>query len=99
MATYLLVNILFMAVVLLLLRAKLRRPTKQWLVVLIILFVMTAVFDSIIVGLSIVSYDPSKILGIFVGFAPIEDFFYALFACLVVPLVWNGVKPKDKKAL
>jgi lycopene cyclase domain-containing protein len=60
---------------------------------------MTAVFDSIIVGLSIVSYDPSKILGIFVGFAPIEDFFYALFACLVVPLLWNGLKAKDKKAL
>lgn len=44
------------------------------------LFVLTAVFDNLIVGLSIVDYDPAKILGIHIGVAPVEDFMYALLA-------------------
>lgn len=89
MATYIVLNILFMAVVLVLLKIKPRRPSKALLVTLCVLLVLTLVFDNVIVGLSIVGYDPSKILGIKLGVAPIEDFMYAVLAVVLVPTLWH----------
>jgi hypothetical protein len=37
-----------------------------------------------------VAYDPAKILGIMVGFAPVEDFAYAIVAIVLVPVIWNA---------
>lgn len=53
------------------------------------LVALTAVFDNIIVGLDIVAYDASKISGLLVPIAPIEDFAYAIGAVLLVPTVWT----------
>ena len=89
MDTYLLVNIVFLCAVLLVLRTT--SVNRAQLVTLGILLVMTAVFDSIIVGLGIVSYDSTKILGWYIGNAPIEDFFYAIFAVLVIPVIWHKI--------
>jgi lycopene cyclase domain-containing protein len=89
MATYILVNVAFIAIVLLMFRVKLRMPPRQWWIVLSILIVLTAIFDSLIIFADIVAYDTSKILGLYVGYAPIEDFFYALFSALIIPLLWN----------
>jgi lycopene cyclase domain-containing protein len=55
----------------------------------IILVVLTAVFDNVIIGLDIVGYDPQRILGIYIYKAPVEDFFYALLAVYVVPALWQ----------
>ena len=63
--------------------------TKKFLVMLAALLVLTAVFDSLIVGLDLVSYNLAHILGIYVGKAPIEDFSYTLTAAIVVPLLWE----------
>lgn len=90
MATYLLINCVFLAVTLLLLRV--RRVNKAQVISLLALLVLTAIFDSIIIWLGIVGYNSDKILGIFIGNAPIEDFFYALFAVLVAPAIWEGLK-------
>jgi lycopene cyclase domain-containing protein len=68
---------------------RIRTFNKAQAVTLVTLLVLTTVFDSIIVGLGIVGYDPSKILGIFVGFAPIEDFFYAILAAVMIPAIWH----------
>ena len=88
-ATYLILNVLFIAAVCLLAWTKPRRPGRAFIVTFTALIVLTAVFDNIIVGLSIVGYDPAKILGIKVGVAPIEDFMYAVLAVLLVPIVWH----------
>ncbi len=45
---------------------------------------MTAVFDNLIILAGIVSYDESKLSGIKVLVAPIEDFAYTL---VLVPLI------------
>lgn len=92
MATYLLVNLAFLAMIIGLFRMQLRKPTKRWLVMLAILLVLTAVFDTMIVGFGMVSYDPSKILGVKLGNAPIEDFFYAVLAAVLIPFVWQRSK-------
>jgi lycopene cyclase domain-containing protein len=94
MATYLTLNILFAAIVLLTLGVRRHKPSRVWLVTFLIIVILTALFDSVIVGLSIVSYNHDKIIGIFVGLAPIEDFFYAILACIIVPFLWNSLSIK-----
>ena len=51
---------------------------------LLILMLMTAVFDNLIILAGIVSYDESQLSGIKILVAPIEDFAYTL---VLVPLI------------
>lgn len=90
MATYLILNLVFL-LVLAVWWAVVRPPAKPRLILLTvaILLVFTAVFDSFIVSFGIVDYEYSKTLGILIGAAPVEDFFYALMAGVLIPLVWN----------
>lgn len=97
MATYLILNCLFIIALCLLLRIRPHRLSKPWLIMFVSLIVMTAIFDSIIVGLSIVEYNQEKILGLSVGLAPIEDFFYAILAAIIVPVIWNRLNVKKQK--
>lgn len=89
MATYLILNLVFIVGVYAAARVGFHKPSKVILVTLFALIALTAVFDNVIVGLSIVGYDPSKILGVYVGYAPIEDFMYAILAVIIVPVVWR----------
>ncbi len=89
MATYLLVNLAFIIAVVLVFRVKPTVVSRLTLLVLVVLLILTAVFDSLIVGFGIVGYDAQKILGIYVGNAPIEDFFYAVLAVILVPAIWG----------
>jgi len=56
---------------------------------LAVVLVLTAVFDNAIIGFGIVDYDPSKISGVRLGFAPLEDFAYTVAAALIIPAVWS----------
>lgn len=94
MATYLILNILFIVGVCLLGKVKPRRPSKAFLVTLLALLLLTVLFDNVIVGLSIVDYDPQKILGIKLLHAPVEDFMYAILAVILVPLLWRRIGDK-----
>lgn len=89
MATYLILNLLFLLTILMFIPKKIQKPTKAWWITLAIVVGLTAIFDPIIVMLDIVAYDPSKLLGIYWFGAPIEDFFYAIYAVIIVPLIWN----------
>ena len=57
-----------------------------------VLLVATAIFDNLIVGTGIVAYDESLILGVKIGFAPIEDFAYALAAPLLLSIATELTK-------
>ncbi len=100
MATYIILNLIFLSVVTLALRIKWRRPSKAWWVTLGVSIVLTAIFDSVIVGTNIVAYNPDNILGITIGTAPIEDFFYAIAASVIVPTIWMKLsfKKEQKKS-
>lgn len=52
------------------------------------LVLLTVVFDSVIVGTGIVGYDPSRILGLHIGAAPVEDFAYPIAAAFALPALW-----------
>lgn len=91
MTTYLILNCLFLFTLVLFLPAALKKPSKAWWITLAIVVALTAIFDPIIIALGIVDYDPSKLLGVYWFGAPIEDFFYALYAVILVPLVWKRI--------
>lgn len=89
MATYLILNTLFIISVCIVLRLVPRRPSKSWIATLLGLLLLTAIFDNVIIGLQIVGYDNSLTLGYRFLLAPIEDFMYALLAVILVPALWH----------
>ena len=83
--TYLQLNAFFVCPVLVWYFAKFRTSRLCFdRVPVLVLMIMTAIFDNIIVLTGIVSYDESKISGIKILAAPIEDFAYTL---VLVPLI------------
>jgi lycopene cyclase domain-containing protein len=64
------------------------RRIAALLITLAVLLVLTGIFDNVIVGLGIVSYDNAKITGALIGVAPIEDFAYAIAAVFALPALW-----------
>lgn len=89
MATYLILNIVVIIAACLLFRVHVRRPSNAWIVTFIGLLILTAIFDNFIIWAEIVGYDTSKLLGIYIGIAPIEDFMYSILAIIIVPTLWN----------
>lgn len=98
MTTYLMLNLVFIVVVVILLRAiGALHWDKSMLATIGVLLVTTAVFDSLIITADIVAYDPNKILGVKIGYAPIEDFAYAILALMIIPNIWKGLKFQNVK--
>lgn len=85
--TYLALNAVFLGALtivgLLLIK---RLPWKAIGLATLALLALTVVFDNVIVGTGIVAYDESLITGIKIGYAPIEDFAYALAGPLLLSI-------------
>ncbi len=58
--------------------------------VLLPMLILTAVFDNLIILAGIVDYDATKLMGIYLGVVPIEDFAYTVVAVLLVPAIWKA---------
>ncbi len=95
MATYLVLNIVVIALVCAALWGALRRPDRPWIVMFLSLLLLTLVFDNIMIALDFFSYAPDKILGLYVWLAPVEDFMYPVLAALLIPTLWNMFGAKD----
>lgn len=95
--TYMVLNIFFLMVALIVLawRKLLSFGHAVWLT-LVVLLVMTIMFDSLIIHFGVVAYDLNKILGVRVGLAPIEDLLYSLLAGLAVLAIWKGLDRERK---
>lgn len=86
--TYLILNLLFLLTLVLFLPKKLKKPSTAWWLTLAIILALTAIFDPLIIAADIVGYNESLILGVKLFGAPIEDFFYAVYAVALIPLIW-----------
>jgi len=99
--SYWALNACFLAVVIVvaalaMLRVRRRRVSGltvgTWLLAvgggLVVLLLMTALFDNIMIGVGLVGYDPALISGDFIGVAPLEDFAYAIAAAVLLPSLW-----------
>ena len=92
--TYLLLNTVFLvlAAAVFLVAVRRGRLSRRRIIAagiaLAAVLVLTAVFDSIMIGVGLVDYDPSRIFGLRIGLAPIEDFAYPVAAALLLPALW-----------
>ena len=99
MATYVILNVAFLCAVMLLLHAnKALLFNRSMLVTLAVLLLLTAAFDTLIITAGVVGYSNQKILGLLIGAAPVEDFFYAALAAVLVPNVWHKAKRRKTNA-
>lgn len=88
--TYAILSVAVLAVIALVTVPTLRRlPLRPLVITALVLIALTAVFDNVIVGIGLVDYDETKILGVRVPFAPLEDFSYTLGAVMLVPALWT----------
>ena len=88
--TYLWLNLTVLLTLCVVLNVVMRKtPWKSIGYTALVMFAMTAIFDNLIIGTKIVEYDQSKISGIVIGLAPIEDFAYTLAAVVLVPALWR----------
>ena len=94
---YIILNVLVMVgvTVLIFLFKPKRSAFKRLIINLLVLLVLTAIFDSLIVSSGIVAYNPENILGIYIGKAPVEDFFYAIVAAILGPLLWDYYEQRN----
>jgi lycopene cyclase domain-containing protein len=67
---------------------------KPLLLAALIMLKLTLIFDNVIIGTGIVAYDQSKLSGIMLGYAPIEDFAYTLVALVLIPSLFEVFKKK-----
>ena len=86
-----------LAVLALLWRSVRKLNARRALLNLLALALLTAVFDNLIIGLGIVDYDSSRILGLRIGLVPVEDFGYTLAAAYALPALyrWLGERGID----
>ncbi|MBO1902507.1 prenyltransferase [Leucobacter weissii] len=63
------------------------------------LLVLTAVFDSLMIGAGLFHYAPDRILGARVGLAPVEDFAYPLAAIIALPALWSWLREGDRSTV
>lgn len=95
--TYLALNVTFMLIAFVTLNLISRKsPWRTIGFTMFWMILVTLVFDNIIIGIEIVGYDKTKISGILLGLAPIEDFAYTVVAVLAVSIIWTKLT-KEKK--
>ena len=90
--TYVLMSIPFMVIALIAFVLKRKNGTRKittvTLLTTLILFVLTIIFDNIMVWADLFGYGDTQHLGIWIGLIPLEDLFYPLFAALLIPAIW-----------
>ena len=76
----------------------LRRPGRLWWAIaggtIVALLVMTAVFDSLMIGADLFRFDESLLVGWRIGLAPVEDLAWPLAAGLLLPSLWLLLTPE-----
>ncbi|MGN8244726.1 lycopene cyclase domain-containing protein [Cellulomonas soli] len=58
------------------------------------LSLLTVVFDTLMIRIGLYVYAPDKILGVYLGGAPLEDFAYPLAAAVGIPVLWTVLGPR-----
>ena len=87
MAEYSLLDAIFIFPVILVWAVRRRTSWKSLCLSLLVLVVMTAVFDNVIIATGIVGYHDHYLSGLKIGLAPIEDFGYPLGGLLLISLL------------
>lgn len=63
---------------------------------IVILFALTAIFDTVMIATGLFHYSPDHLLGVHIGLAPIEDFAYPLAGALLLPALWTVLRVRRR---
>ncbi|MGO3527863.1 lycopene cyclase domain-containing protein [Glutamicibacter arilaitensis] len=69
-------------------KQSLRSVAKPLGAAMALMLALTAVFDNLMIAAGLFGYGSGTLTGWRIGLAPIEDFFYAACAVLLVPGLW-----------
>lgn len=69
-------------------QARSTRVLLPVVVSVVVLLVLTAVFDNIMIASGLFDYAGHTLTGVHLGLAPIEDFAYPVAAALLLPGLW-----------
>ncbi|MEE6273765.1 lycopene cyclase domain-containing protein [Georgenia wangjunii] len=100
--TYAAVNAVFLAVaVAAVVLCLWRRPGRLRLAAVagtvVVLVVLTAVFDNVMIAAGLFDYSAEGRSGLSVGRAPVEDFAYPLAGALALPALWHLLAPRGAR--
>jgi lycopene cyclase domain-containing protein len=77
-----------------------RRPrTGAVVATVLVLFALTAAFDSLMIASGLFHYEETHLLGARIGLAPVEDFAYPLAGAVLLPTLWiclTGRRRRDE---
>lgn len=66
------------------------------LLTVLVLFLLTAVFDTLMIASGLFHYAQDPLLGLHIGLAPIEDFAYPLAGALLLPALWTALRARRR---
>jgi lycopene cyclase domain-containing protein len=61
------------------------------------MLITTTIFDNVIIGVGLVAYDPTTLLGVYLGNAPVEDFAYTVAGVMILPALWILLGTRKEK--
>ncbi|WP_431711811.1 lycopene cyclase domain-containing protein [Glutamicibacter uratoxydans] len=91
-------SLLLLILALRLRRIPIRRVLSSLIVATVTLFVLTAIFDNVMIASGLFDYGQHLLVGVHLGLAPVEDFLYPLCAVMFMPALWwlfGGRKPQQ----
>ncbi len=65
-------------------------------VTIVVLFVLTAVFDTVMIATGLFHYSGDHLLGVHIGLAPLEDFAYPLAGAVLLPTLWESLRARRR---
>jgi len=93
MFTYLIIDAVFIFVTVIVISIfNVKLDIKKIMIVTASLILLTTLFDNLLIGLHLYSYNPRLIIGLHIGRVPIEDFAYPIVAAIIVPWLWEKIK-------
>lgn len=63
-----------------------------------VLLALTAVFDTVMIGVGFFGYADAQLVGLRVGLAPIEDFAYPIAGAVLLPALWVLLRARRARA-
>ncbi|MCI1019574.1 lycopene cyclase domain-containing protein [Microbacterium sp. C5A9] len=61
-----------------------------------VLFLLTAVFDTLMIATGLFHYSSGHLLGIHIGLAPLEDFAYPIAGAILLPALWAALRARRR---
>lgn len=65
-------------------------------VTVVVLVVLTAVFDTVMIATGLFHYSPEHLLGVHIGLAPLEDFAYPIAGAILLPALWASLRARRR---